>query len=59
MINAILAYIRGMIKHDESVDSLDAYIAANDPKTPEDVERLEREYQALTRYNNFTSERYY
>jgi hypothetical protein len=59
MINAIISYIRDIFKQDESTASLEAYIATNDPKTPEDVERLEREYHEINRYNSLVSGKYY
>lgn len=59
MIFGIIAFVQSLFKKDESTSSLDAYIASNDPKTVDDVERLEREYLALSRYNKYNTERYY
>jgi hypothetical protein len=44
MIKQILEFLRDILRTPSLHDALEAYITAGNPQTPDDVDRLEREF---------------
>ncbi len=58
MFATFLDYLSDVFGRFDDHMSLESYIVENDPQSPDDVDRLEREYNA--RYRNVNQfERYY
>lgn len=48
-MNAFLQFLADIFKAAPKYNNVEAYIAAGNPQTPEDVDRLEREFNSIYR----------